>query len=891
MTYPHRSIVFSVCALVTAAAFPSAAAVRSDPLDLHAGRALLFEANEGQTDSSVRFIARGASGTLFLTPAEAVLSLHDLATSGARSTPALRMRLVGANPEPRVEGLRPRRARSHYYTGADPARWLTDVPAFGRVRYGAVYPGIDLIFYGRDGYLEYDFVVAPGVDAGVIAVAFEGTDGLRVDSTGNLVLATAAGNVVHHAPYTYQETADGRRTVDSRYVIREGRVSFQLADYDRTRPLIIDPALTYASYLGGSGADSGNAVTVDADGNMYVAGRTASVDLPVANNSARSGLDAFVSKFDTNGELLFSTYLGSDSGQLIHDDMANAITVDGNGKIYITGQAGSNLPPPQAFPTTDSGCTFGTFDMFVAVLSGEDGSLDYATCRGGDAGDTGHGIAVDSAGDIYVTGRTLSPGSSAVPFPTTLSAFQTGSNGFYDAFVLKLANTAPATYELDYSSYLGGNGNDRGNDIAVDDQGRAHVVGITASTDLAVTDGSMLAGGSDLFFARVAADGASLDALRYVGGSGSEGAASEGVERNGIAMDGSGGIHIAGRTDSSDFPGAMNAKAGGFDGIVVSLNNNGSVALSSYIGGTGDDAARDIAPSDAGDLFITGTTASPDLTGAAAVPDNGYGGSGDGYLTRVAPDGTVRYSVYLGGENADAGNGVAADAAGSVYVAGTTASGSWGGSLLPYPADAAQPNLGGAEDAFILRIGPYADVEVVDVTTDILSSGSRRYTANITNHGPDTASGLVVTGTLPPGVSFVSADGGSCTAPAPGDAVVTCTLQPLAAGDSCNLEVDVAVGTDPTADYEVEVAANEFDPIMSNNSNASAPVQDGALPPLVIVEPGGSGATGTSTDTGTEGDGGSGAMSAWILLLAALRLAQRGASSRLPRRNPNAPSL
>lgn len=827
---------------------------------LHAAQQpLYFEENHGQTDEQVRFLARGAGGTLFLTPAAAVLKLHDVSGSRARGMPVLRMRLVGARPDPEIEGRRPEPARSHYYTGADRSRWLTDVPTYARVRYRSVYPGIDLEFYGRDGHLEYDFVVDPGVDPDVISLTFEGADAMRLDRSGNLLLETSGGEVMHHAPYTYQETADGgRRVVESRYEIQDGRVSFRLAHYDRSRPLVIDPALTYASYLGGSGADAGNAVAADTDGNMYVTGRTASTDFPGSGNTLASASDAFVSKFNATGDLVFSTYLGSNSTS--YGETGNAIAVDGNGRIYITGQAATVASQP--FPTTDNGCSFGVYDVFVAVLGGN-GALEYSTCLGGDAGDAGHGVAVDQTGAIYVTGVTISPrpGSSDA-FPLQ-GAFQSSNKGFYDAFVLKLANTGTNTYELAYSSYLGGAGNDSGNDIAVDAQGRAHMVGISESDDLAVTDASARSGASDMFFARIAADGG-LDTLRYIGGSGSEGTASEGGGRNGIAVDAGGTVYLSGKTDSEDFSGAVNQKAAGIDGVVVGLNDGG-MAFSRYLGGSSDDDARDIALGSDGDLFVTGMTASSDLEGSTDVPDNGYAGNGDAFMTRMGNDGEVRYSVYLGGANPDAGNAIAMDAAGSVYITGVTES----GAFPVYPADAAQPALGSSNggDAFIVRIGPYADVEITDVMADIVSQESAiEYTTIITNNGPDTATDIEVTHTLPAGASVQSdVEGATCSLPSFGNLTFSCALPSMGAGDSRNVVLRIGA---VSGDYGVEVSAAEFDPVLSNNTNGSEPVPDGDLPsPLVIMEASSGDAAGPAG-----GGSGGGVIGLYTLLLAVVRL-------------------
>jgi hypothetical protein len=278
---------------------------------------LSFERNQGQTDSRVKFLARGNGYTLFLTPIEAVLALRkaDKSSSAPRSgvglpsgrsapidraimvpqkveTTVLRMKLVGANPEPLIEGRDELPGKNNYFIGKDPEKWRTGVSRYRRVRYADVYPGIDLVYYGNQQQLEYDFVVGPGVDPGATRLSFEGADKLRIDDAGNLVITVSGGEVVQHVPLVYQETENRRHRVPGRYVLEgEGRVGFQLAAYDKGKPLVIDPVLSYSTYLGGSGDDEGVDIAVDSQGHIYVVGKTASTYFPTKGAYEENDLD------------------------------------------------------------------------------------------------------------------------------------------------------------------------------------------------------------------------------------------------------------------------------------------------------------------------------------------------------------------------------------------------------------------------------------------------------------------------------------------------------------------------------------------------------------------------------------------------------------------------
>ena len=370
---------------------------------------LSFEANQGQTDEAVKFLSRGKGYTLFLTSTEAVLSLrkgsaepeaevprlvNDPGGTGPRRAGAgvspggagadllrsadsadrppssvLRMKLVGANPEGRVTGIEELPGKSNYFIGNDPGKWRTGVPLYAKVQYEEVYPGIDLLYYGTNQrQLEYDFVVSPGADPGNILLGFEGADELRLDKEGNLLLAADGGEVALKAPVLYQEVEGEKNYIAGGYVVEQNnQVAFEIAAYDASKPLIIDPVLSYSTYLGGSDTDVALGIAVDAAGNAYVTGLTGSANFPTANalQAAFGGgfRDAFVAKLNAAGSVLdYSTYLGGSSF-----DEGLDIAVDAAGNAYVTGVTNSaDFPTANALQGTLDG---GSFDAFVAKLS------------------------------------------------------------------------------------------------------------------------------------------------------------------------------------------------------------------------------------------------------------------------------------------------------------------------------------------------------------------------------------------------------------------------------------------------------------------------------------------------------------------------------------------
>jgi hypothetical protein len=669
---------------------------------------LAFEINQGQTDVAVRFLAHGAGYSLFLIPTEAVLALRpaspnvDLATDrpGHRAmapidpapSTVMRLALAGANPAPIVEGLDLQPGRSHYLIGNDPARWQRNVARFGKVKYHQVYPGVDLVYYGNQRQLEYDFVVAPGADPGRIQLKPSGVQSLKLDEHGNLVLGTGHGDVLQHKPRIYQDIAGKRRMVDGRYaLLDEQRVGFVVGQYDTTQALVIDPVLAYSTYLGGSDIEAELRIAVDGDGNAYVTGSTRSTNFPTASahqGSNAGHFDAFVTKLNAAGNsLVYSTYLGGSS----NDDYGRGIAVDGAGNVYVAGATGStDFPTVAAIQPAYAG---GNFDAFVAKLNPSGSALLYSTYLGGNEYELARSIAVDSAGNAYVTGDT---GSQNFPTAAPLQA-NYGGCGEYDAFVTKFNATGRA---LVYSTYLGGCGLEQSYGIAVDGAGNAYVGGYTGSSNFPTTSplqAAFAGGPTDAFVAKLNAAGNAWVYRTYLGGNG-------GDLVFGIAIDSGGNAYITGSTESTNFPtlaAFQPMHGGGFiDAYVSKINASGrALVYSTYLGGNGSDGATAIAVDNTGAVSLIGRTFSTNFPVAASLQTVADPTHGEGFVTKLSSSGAaLAYSTYLGGAGADIGTGIAVDASGNAYVVGATDS-------VNFPTiHPLQSANGGMSDGFVAKV-------------------------------------------------------------------------------------------------------------------------------------------------------------------------------------------
>ena len=699
-----------------AAASESAPRTTAQMREAYGQISLSFEANRGQADEAVNFVARGAGYTLTLSPTQAVFALSRRpdepsrlqrdadAADAPRPEPrsaVLRVSLVGADRGASAAGLDELEGKVNYLIGDDPARWRTSVPAFGRVRYAEVYPGIDMVYYGNQRQLEYDFVVAPGRDARRIALEFAGADTLEVEAeTGDLLLRVGAETIRQHAPVTYQEMADGRRGVESRYELREGgRVGFEVGEYDPALPLVIDPVILYSTYLGGSNTEEFLRIAVDSSGSAYVCGSTTSTNFPTVNpiqgafagggTTARGDGDIFVTKLNPAGTaFVYSTYLGGSGGEQAED-----IAVDSSGSAYLTGDTGStNFPTANAFRPTKG---FGV-EGFVTKLNAAGSALVYSTYF--DAAP--NSIAVDSAGSAYITGFV-----SGTDLPT-VNPIQSANAGDGDAFLTKFN---PAGSALVYSTYLGGNSGDEAHAIAVDSSGSAYITGFTFSSNFPLANAvqSTYAGPArnsspepfygDAFVTRVNTSGTALVYSTYLGGGGED-------SGNGIALDPAGSAHVTGFTNSTNFPVAnaiQSTLRGDFDAFVTKLNPAGTALVySTYLGGGGEDAGNGIALDSAGNAHVGGGTGSADFPTASPI-QTALRGDFDAFVAKLNPAGSaLLFSTYLGGGSLDVGRKVAVDASGNIFLTGITRS-----TDFPTVSPAQAANGGGTQDAFVTKLG------------------------------------------------------------------------------------------------------------------------------------------------------------------------------------------
>jgi hypothetical protein len=683
---------------------------------------LRFEANVGQTDGAAQFVARGRHYHVFLTQNEAVVAVPG--ENGA----SVRMSLEGSNAHPRITPLDRQAASINYLRGSDPAGWHTNVASFSRVRYEQVYPGIDLEYYGNEGRLEYDFLVARRADPTRIRIALNGADDLAVERSGDLKVGLGGQSMRLHKPVAYQVIKGQRRVVDARYVLAgAGAVRFALGAYDPDQPLVIDPILSYSTYLGGTGDDFGFGIAVDSAGNVYVAGATNAATFPTTSgvfdtsyggpsNATPPGGDAFVLKLSPSGALVYATFLGG-----TNSDEALAIAVDGGGNAYITGYTVSTNFPVTAgvFQPKPGQNTTSFGDAFVAKLNASGSNLVYSSYLGGQSLTAGNGIAVDSSGNAYVTGGV------AFSFNTTNPLVFQPVNGSSqgDAFVVKVNPTASG---LVYSRLIGGTSSETGYGLALDSSGNAYITGQTSSNNFPATgsaaDTTYGGGNNDSFVAQLGSTGSVVFAT-YVGGSGSEVA-------GGIALDPDGNIYTTGLTSSSDFPttaGALDTQLGGSnDAYVVKYTPAGAVAYSTFLGGSGSENSLSpkslstsgaIAVDSGGTAYVTGSTTSSNFPVLDAVQSTQSSpGNEDAFVSRLNTAGSaLLFSSYLGGTSTDQTQAIAIDGSGVIYLTGRTSS-------TDFPkAAAAQSGNGGGRDVFITKITPTAALPTITIDRSALA--------------------------------------------------------------------------------------------------------------------------------------------------------------------------
>jgi Beta-propeller repeat len=709
---------------------------------------LSFEANHGQSDPQVKFLSHGNGYSLFLTDSAAVLALtksdpasnespNKLTAGTTRpariakpaKTDVIRMELAGASHGLLVAGADQLPGTANYFIGNDPKKWQANVPTYAKVRYSSVYPGIDLVYYGNQRRLEYDFVVAPGADPERAKLHFAGAKKLKLNADGDLEVIAKDGEIAFHKPVVYQEVNGQRHSVDGQFtLLAKNTIGFSLGKYDRDRAVVIDPTLAYSTYLGGSANSAIRAIAVDSSGYAYATGLTSDSDFPTQtpyqsslNNHGASV--AFVSKLTPAGDaLVYSTYLGGTTGACTNvleaiGDSGNGIAVDNSGNAYVTGTVCStNFPLMGAYQSTNNGGQFNS-NAFITKLNATGTAPVYSTYLGGTgsvfSGDFGEAIAVDSAGNAYVTGLGYSgghypPPGAALPFPTTIGAYQTvnKSNSVgSDPFVTKLS---PDGSTLVFSTLIGGDSGTSANAIAVDSQGEVFVTGTTLSIDFPATSGAYqttnhesvspgLTGNA--YVVKLAPSGSSVIYATYLGGSSFPNTLLQGDIGLGIAVDTAGSAYIAGATYSHDFPleaayqTTNNVLVGHPNGFVAKFSPDGSSLIySTYLGGNLDGGVDNIKIDPLDDAYVSGYTFATNfpVTADAYQPSNNGNFVLDdvphvnynAFLSEFNPSGSALvYSTYFGGKGDQSGDltgdqaiALARDPAGNVYLAGYTQS-------------------------------------------------------------------------------------------------------------------------------------------------------------------------------------------------------------------------
>lgn len=700
---------------------------------------LRFEINRGQFAPGVRFAARGLDYGLALTPTAAVLTLRGAAdgASPARTdrVTRLQMSLVGANPDPVISGNDPLPGLVNHFHGDDPAAWRTNVQLFGRVRYDDVYDGIAVVYYGSDQQrLEYDFELEPGRDPKTIRLRFDGAEKLSIDdATGDLLLHVKDGEPVRQqAPVTYQRIAGERRPVDSRYVIHADRtVGFEIGAYDRAAPLTIDPVMRYSTVFGGVSEESINDIVLDSAGNIYVTGFSWDNEgfptTPGADQTREGQSDAIVSKFNPSGTaLIYSTYIGGNRGENTVRSVARAgrIAVDAAGNAYVTGETNStNFPvTPDAFDSTYFEDNLNhPSDAFYVKFS-PTGQLLYSTYIGGSGYEYTTGIAVDPAGNIYISGAS---NSTSMTFPQTPNAYDSESSQT-DLFLIKFNSSNVRVY----STFLGGTGHELGNQdrggLAIDGTGIAYVVGDTHSIDFPVLNGVQagFSGTFDMFLAKIDTNqngAAGLLYSTYLGGTGDDRA-------SGVAYTGNGQVVVVG-TCEAGFPvkNAFQPAHGGVavthdDGFIArfdtTLIGGASLLSSTYFGGNHHDIIEDVAVDTAGNVHIVGYSSS--AAGFPIVdPFSTTFFQQQPFVAKFNPSvSALIFSSYYGGStNGHSLSTVTTNPAGHTYIAGFT-----NDSTLSPPTLGGHPLVnpfqttygGGDRDATIAIIGPQINLTDTD---------------------------------------------------------------------------------------------------------------------------------------------------------------------------------
>lgn len=650
---------------------------------------LYFIKNNGQLSDKVEFYSKGIGNGIFFTKEGIYFTSTSLSIDKTKDlktrSDIIKLTPLNANKNILIVPEERQETKVNYFIGNNPKEWIKDIPTFGKIRYQELYDGIDVVFYGNQSQLEYDIVVKPGAELSKVAFEYEGIEELSTNEDNDLIaLLKSRDFLIFKKPIIYQEIEGKVVKLNGNYnVLKKDDkhiISFNIEDYDKQYPLIIDPIVVYSTYLGGSGDDGRIDITkilksvsiaVDNAGNVYLTGYTDSTDFPKINPiyDKKSGIDVFVTKINSVGNsVVYSTYIGGS-----YDDKAHGIAVDSSGNVYITGETTSD-----DFPTTQNAIQKDKIDIgnvilndaFITKINSYGNSIIYSTYLGGTKEDIGRAIAVDSSGNIYVTGETTSYKSDRFPLFNPYQDDKKGFTNVKDTFISKINSSGSAFI---YSTYLGSSLEDTVNSIAVDNSGNAFITGKACGSDFPLKNPyqDTIKDECDAYVTKIKSDGSDLIYSTLLGGNKSD-------EGSSITIDAYGNAYITGYTYSNNFPVKNNIfsyKDIGYysDVFITKINPSGTdLIFSTYLGGTNTDRGYSIDVDAKGNVYVVGTTLSNNFYTRNPIQSS-KSGVVDSFLTKISPSGTeVIYSTYLGGSNYEIAESVDIDSSGNVYVAGVT---------------------------------------------------------------------------------------------------------------------------------------------------------------------------------------------------------------------------
>ena len=751
---------------------------------------LMFQQNIGQENERIKFLLRENRFTTFFTQNEIVLSFNKLikdknntqSKSMSRQNlknnnekrydiSIVRISLEGSNRVPTIIGEDKINYSINYFKG-NKENWVTDVPVYQKVVYKEIYKNIDLAFYGNKGNLEYAFIVESQEDINYIKMNFEGADKIEIDENNHLVINIQNQIFSILRPKIYQEIDGDNREIENECIIEKNKVSFKVNKDFKSKILSINPSVLYGTYIGGVFYEGGYGVAVDENGIAYVTGSTESINFPVTGSGYQGGLkggaDGFLIKIDTKlsgvASLLYGTYIGGNG-----IDYGHGIAVDENEIVYITGETKSSN-----FPVTSSAyqnTLKGTSDVFLVKidtkLSGVS-SLLYGTYIGGNGIDGGNGIAIDKNGIAYITGYTNSNN-----FPVTTSAYQNTLKGTSDVFLVKLDTKLNGVSSLLYGTYIGGNGNDWSNGIAIDENEIAYITGETRSSNFPITTSAYqntLKGTSDVFLVKLDTKSSGISGLMYgtyLGGGYNDLGAGITLDKNKI-------VYITGHTESSGFPVTSNGyqpvAQGFYDAFLVKIDTNlsgaNSLLYGTFLGGSGNDYGQGVAVDEKENAYITGYTGSRNFP----ITENAYKHTlidyKDAFLvkidTKLSGVSSLIYGTYLGGNGDDNAYSIAIDEKENAYITGSTVS-----IDFPVTENAYQINKNNGYDAFLIKMNTRI------VSSDLILKkrvykceecleNNIPYVIEVINVGPDEATDIIVTDIIQMGlvINFLDSDMG-----------------------------------------------------------------------------------------------------------------------------------